>query len=196
MKPTEAAALLTICAAYDNRKPDPDAAKAWAMALDGLRFEDCRDAVVQHYRVSREWIMPADVIAAVKKVRGGRIEDVALSPPPGLDPDRTGDYAQWLEVTRRQVANGEPVTNPEYPATRHIGELRTVLRSVPPIVALPPTKTAEHQAGMARAKAELAARPEVPVAGDELTAEDLTEPAPAPATEQGTEASEGVGRHG
>ena len=32
MTPAQAAALLTIAASFDNRKPDADQAKAWAMA--------------------------------------------------------------------------------------------------------------------------------------------------------------------
>jgi hypothetical protein len=176
MTPTEAAALLTICAAYDNRKPDADAAKAWAMALDSHRFEDCRDAIVSHYRTSREWIMPADVIAAVKRVRGGRIEDVAPSPPADMDPDDTGRYARWLEVTRRQIADGEEPDPEPYRPTRQIGELRQVLRSVPALEAKPREKSAEHAERMAEVRAELAARPDVPVA-DAL---DLPQPPTPP----------------
>ena len=52
MTPTDAARLLTLAAAYDNRKPDADQAKAWAMVLDGLRFEDCCEAIVAHYRAT------------------------------------------------------------------------------------------------------------------------------------------------
>ena len=76
MTPTEAAALLTIAAAYDNRKPDADQAKAWAMALDGLGFEDCRQVVVEHYRKTRDWLMPADVFNGVRRLRYERIEVV------------------------------------------------------------------------------------------------------------------------
>ena len=95
MTPAQAQALLTVAAAYDNRKPDPDAAMAWSLALDGYGFEDCRDAIVAHYRTTRDWIMPSDVTTAVKRTRGSRIENAPPpSPPPGLDPNRTGDYAQ------------------------------------------------------------------------------------------------------
>jgi hypothetical protein len=179
MTPTEAAALLTICAAYDNRKPDADAAKAWAMALDGLRFEDCRDAIVAHHRVSREWIMPADVVTAVKKTRTSRLEDVAPQPPADMDPDDTGRYARWLGHVRRQIADGQEPPPEPYPATRAIGELRGVLRMVPPVIALPPARTAEHQAARAAAEAELRARADVPVA-------DSLEPEPTPEPEAAT----------
>lgn len=116
MKPTEAAALLTIAAAYDNRKPDVDQAKAWAMALDGLRFEDCREVVVEHYRRSREWLMPVEVVSGVKRLREKRLAQSApVQPPPGLDPDDTAGYQQWLREVRASIADGTLV--PPEPAT-------------------------------------------------------------------------------
>lgn len=115
MKPTEAAALLTICAAYDNRKPDVDAAKAWAMALAGHRFEDCREAIVNYYRASRDWIMPADVIKEVNRIRWARIvafDSVThLEPPAWLADDPAGEI-QWFSRIRQLVADGE-VTHPD-----------------------------------------------------------------------------------
>ena len=121
MTPAQAQALLTVAAAFDNRKPDPDAAMAWSLALDGYGFEDCRDAIVAHYRTTRDWIMPSDVTTAVKRTRGSRIEDAPPpSPPPGLDPDRTGDYAHWLAGVRRAIADGRepPRTVPRDPPHR------------------------------------------------------------------------------
>lgn len=107
MKATEAAALLTIAAAYDNRKPDADQARAWALVLDGLRFEDCRDAVVDHYRKSRDWLMPVEIITAVKRLRAKRIDAAGpLTPPPDLSPLATN---AWLAEARRRIGDGEPV---------------------------------------------------------------------------------------
>lgn len=107
MKPTEAAALLTIAAAYDNRKPDVDQAKAWALALDGLRFEDCRVVIVEHYRRNREWLMPVDVVSGVKRLRDRRIAEYGpIDLPPGFDPDDTAGYARHLREMRRQIGDG------------------------------------------------------------------------------------------
>lgn len=109
MTPTEAAALLTICAGFDNRKPDADVAKAWSIALDGYRFEDCRAAVVTHYVSSRDWIMPADIIAAVKRIRSKRIAEGEgqLVPPEGC---REGAALHtWLRSAKRRLGDGEPV---------------------------------------------------------------------------------------
>jgi hypothetical protein len=127
MKPAEAAALLTIAAAFDNRKPDADQAKAWSMALDGLRFEDCREVVVEHYRASREWLMPVEVCNGVRRLREKRLAQAApVQPPSDLDPDDTAGYQRWLRQTRREIADGSlvPPPVPEVDTSRDVvGEL-------------------------------------------------------------------------
>ncbi len=107
MSPAEAQVLLSMAAAYDNRRPDPDAAKAWAAALDDLRFDDCRVALIQHYRSSTEWLMPAAIRTAVRKLRAKRIDEhPPLTPPPGLD---DGQERRWLLEARRRVGDGEVI---------------------------------------------------------------------------------------
>lgn len=108
MTPAEAQTLIAIAAAFDNRRPDPDAAQAWALALEGLRFNDCRDAIVAHYRASRDWLMPADVRAGVKAIRRARV--LAFGTPPDPPPEIAGDpqrYGDWLADTTRAIANGD-----------------------------------------------------------------------------------------
>lgn len=128
MTPAEAAALLTVAAAFDNRKPDPDAAKAWSIALGDLPFTDCRDAIVAHYQRTTDWLMPAHVIGAVKKVRRDRLEDAPpMTPPPGLDPVQTN---AWLGWARGEVAAGRTVDcDAAYGElkTRHLPDLRELL---------------------------------------------------------------------
>lgn len=107
MSPAEAQVLLSMASAYDNRKPDPDAAKAWAAALDDLPFDDCRTALLAHYRTSQEWLMPAMVRTAVKRIRRDRLEKhPPLVPPPGLTDI---EELAWLGAARRRVANGEVI---------------------------------------------------------------------------------------
>ena len=147
MTPAEAAALLTIAAAYDNRKPDPDAAKAWAMALEGLRFEDCREAVVAYYRSSREWLMPVDVIQAVKRLRHARIDAFGpFDPPPELDPK---DYSPWLADMLRRIGDGD-LTDPA-----ELDPPGRMARELPPLDGVMPRVPAEY----AKARAALR-RPE------------------------------------
>lgn len=129
MTPAEAATLLTVAAAFDNRKPDPDAAKAWSVALGDLPFVDCRDAIVAHYRQTSDWLMPSHVIAAVRKVRDKRIADQEdkLTPPPGLDPVET---CAWLHEARRRIADGGLVDcDAAYGELkdRHLPDMRTLL---------------------------------------------------------------------
>lgn len=126
MTPAEAAALLAIAAAFDNRKPDADAAKAWAYALDGLRFVDCRDAILAHYRASSEWLMPQMVTASVKLTREKRLADTPMpDPPPDMTPLET---IAWLKDVRRRIADGESVES-EYGELkpRNLPDLRELL---------------------------------------------------------------------
>lgn len=107
MSPAEAQMLLGIAASFDNRKPNEEAAIAWSHALNGLRFVDCRDAVVQHYSTSSEWIMPAQIRAHVKRIRAKRIDDhPPLTPPPDLSPVET---IAWQQEARRRIGDGEVI---------------------------------------------------------------------------------------
>ncbi|HEX6682129.1 MAG TPA: hypothetical protein VF062_05015 [Candidatus Limnocylindrales bacterium] len=112
MTPAEASQVLAIAAGFDNRKPDPVTARTWAAALDGYRLADCEQAIIQHYRRSREWMMPFDVISGVKRIRYERLEahiqkHGPLQPPADLDPDDTGAYADWLHEEQMRIANGD-----------------------------------------------------------------------------------------
>lgn len=118
MTPAEAAALLAVAAAFDNRKPDADAAMAWALALEDARFEDCRDSIVAHYRTSREWIMPSDVLQGVQGVRFARLDKFYrilgrnhLLPPAHLADDPAGEQ-RWTNVMVNRICNGD-ITHPD-----------------------------------------------------------------------------------
>lgn len=151
MKPTEAAALLTIAAAYDNRKPDADQARAWAMVLDGLRFEDCRDVIVEHFKRSREWMMPADVIAGVKRMRTKRLNEFGAlpNPPAHIDPDDTGAVLRWEREIREAIADGRYTREDAQPeaiaSRRDIRELGQA-KSVDAALATRPLREAHEQA--------------------------------------------------
>lgn len=107
MSPQEAAALLAVAAAFDNRKPDPDAALAWAHALEGFKPTDCRDAIVKHYRETREWLMPADVVSRVRAVQSERLRSLGeYQPPDGLT---DAEYSTWYRDLTHRLANGELV---------------------------------------------------------------------------------------
>jgi hypothetical protein len=114
MTPAEAQMLLGIAASFDNRKPSEEAAIAWSHALDGYRFEDCRDAIVAHYQASSEWLMPAKVIAEVKRIRSKRIDDhPPLTPPPAPEHLSESEQVAWQTDWRREaigrIGDGEVI---------------------------------------------------------------------------------------
>lgn len=67
MTDEEVGKLLGMCAAFDNRNVDDSVAYAWSLVVGDLPYAECEEAVVTHYSESREWIMPADVRARVKR---------------------------------------------------------------------------------------------------------------------------------
>jgi hypothetical protein len=115
MTPADASKLLTLAASFDNRKPDPDAANAWAIALGDLPVKDCADAIVAYYREHREWLMPADVIQRVRKIRRDRLVTAGEVQPPASieaidDPDDFDRaYRGWLKNVRDRIASGHPI---------------------------------------------------------------------------------------
>lgn len=140
MTPTEAQVLLTMASTFDNRKPSEDAAKAWAAALDDQRFEDCRLAVIEHYRTSAEWLMPATVRIAVRRIRSKRIaEGGTLTPPPDLTPTET---CRWLATARQALGDGVPV---ERITTDHGGALRPRDLSALKAISAPQPEPLESQ---------------------------------------------------
>jgi hypothetical protein len=118
MSPAQAAALLGLCSACgDNRKPDEDVAKTWALLLDDLRFEDCQEAIVAHYRDSGDWIMPADIRRHVEAVRRERIraagnltERIPLAIHSMEDgPEQQEAERAWLREAARRIGDGEHI---------------------------------------------------------------------------------------
>jgi hypothetical protein len=131
MTPAEAQVLLSMASAYDNRKPDPDAAKAWAAALDDLRFVDCRDALIKHYKTSTEWLMPAMIRAEVKRIRAKRIAEFGhYDVPPGLDSRQT---LEFIRATNKRIADCEVTSAAELEtpgkSERHLPDMRELMAS-------------------------------------------------------------------
>lgn len=106
MTPAQGAMLLTVASSFDRRKPDEVAAQAWAIALKDWRFEDCRDAIVEHYNGSREWLMPSDVIRIIKNRRWSRIQELGyVQPPRELDGEPERETA-WLKALNTAAGDG------------------------------------------------------------------------------------------
>lgn len=71
----QAASLLAVAAAFDQRTIGRADATAWQAALTDLDFEASRDAVVEHYRSHRERVTVADIRGQVRAAQRRRAED-------------------------------------------------------------------------------------------------------------------------
>lgn len=105
MTPEEVAALLRQIAARDNRRTGPETIAAWLEDLDGLTFDDCREAVRRHYRESADWITAAHVRRLVRDIRADRLKNSDLAIP-AADPDNQRSYSDALRHIVRTVGDG------------------------------------------------------------------------------------------
>ena len=124
MRPSEATALLTKSASFDNREVSEATAVSWAEALDDIRLPDAIDAVVEHYSHTRQWIMPADIRAAVRAMRDARIHAVLQgaepAPPAELVDDVTA-YNNWRRSFNRALGDGRTLHDAEVVAAQAAG---------------------------------------------------------------------------
>lgn len=114
----EAQALLLLAAGYDNRKPDQMVSRAWAEALADVDYQDARAFIVRHYQSTREWLMPSDIVADVRRVERERVANGPnldeLEMPVWLSsmedgPDFVAAYSGWYKEQKRRIRRGEPV---------------------------------------------------------------------------------------
>ena len=106
MTPAEAQMLLGIAASFDNRKPNEEAAIAWSAVLGDYDYTECRDAVVDHYRESREWIMPADVVSRVRHKITERFRNFGTLIPPEEVREDYELERKWRMWAREEITSG------------------------------------------------------------------------------------------
>jgi hypothetical protein len=106
--PQEAVALCRFTAACcPSQKIDEYTADAWGLLLEGVRFEDAKEAVVKVAQ-KQPWVSPAEIISEVKKLRRKRIDEFGpITPPADLDPDDTVAYRDWWQNVQRAIADGD-----------------------------------------------------------------------------------------
>jgi len=116
MTPGEAGRLLGLMALADNRKPpdedDEDGRAAmiafWLEMIGDLSYADCAQAVHDHYRESRDWLMPADIRRRVAEMRQERLRENPPPPPPPELLDDPEAYNRHLRESARRIADGKP----------------------------------------------------------------------------------------
>lgn len=109
MTPGDAARLLAAAAVFDRRTVGETDAAGWAIALNGFEFDECRDAIVAHYRAESRWVMPADIISRVLTARrAAKASEVAPTPPRAVA-DRPRAEQRWLAAWRAAGGITDPV---------------------------------------------------------------------------------------
>lgn len=98
MEIQQTAQLLALIRIGDNRTVDRTVVAAWHDLVHDLPLDDALEAVRAHRRESTDYLLPAHVIAGVKRIRGARL---AAAPPPlpDVDPDDVAAY----QARRRQM---------------------------------------------------------------------------------------------
>lgn len=120
MQASEAAAVLTAAALIDKRTIGETEAIMWAEILpEWITKTDALAAVAVHYRATRDWLMPVDVITRVKAVRAERFRAAGQPDlPAGLD---WRDEQRWRTHWRDLVGEGRPAQEAETVADAAMG---------------------------------------------------------------------------
>lgn len=98
----EIALLLAMVSSYDRRSAGEAEIVAWHAALDDIALEDAKQAVVAHFRESRDWLMPADVrrhVKASRQEQAGRQPAINSAAVRQTDPPPI-----WFETKRKLAA--------------------------------------------------------------------------------------------
>lgn len=106
------AALLGIMAAYDYRRTDRTDDEAWFEVIGDLEFEDCKTAVIEHYKTSGDRMKPVDVRTKVKalrderaRVNGAPVGAGGSAEIPDADPDDWRAYRAAIREQRIRIGS-------------------------------------------------------------------------------------------
>lgn len=100
MTNAEVTELLSTLQPYDQRSVGETDVIAWHGALGDLRFEECRDAVLAHYRESTDRVMPAHIRRRVSLARQDRAMRSITTGGDELVPK-----PDWFNTTRDEYRN-------------------------------------------------------------------------------------------
>ena len=105
MEIVSTAKVLTLIALVDRRVVDREAVLAWHDLIGDLSERDALDAVRAHRRESTEYLVPAHVVAGVRRIRNERL---AKHGPvlPDVDPADVAAYQAERRRLLTQIADG------------------------------------------------------------------------------------------
>jgi hypothetical protein len=99
----ETAQLLAVASSIDNRIVDQMTVGAWQEAVGHLSYTDCREALAMHRRESTEYLVPAHIVAGVKRLLAARDREERVARR-AIEPNRiTLDRAEFERLTREAI---------------------------------------------------------------------------------------------
>lgn len=106
----ETAQVMGTITAYTNRKADAAVITAWHALLEPYALQDCLQAIQDHYRDSRDWIMPSDVIGRARLIRAERLakfpQHLRLSDQDEQQALESGTYRERMADLLAMAADG------------------------------------------------------------------------------------------
>lgn len=123
----QVAKLLTQASLVDNRRITEAHVEQWWRILNRLTFEECERAIVEHFRVSDEYLQPKHIWAIVKRLREEAAQknhsrQLASAYTPKADeyPGKPSNMDELVDFYRKLARSGEweHGENPESVARR------------------------------------------------------------------------------
>lgn len=107
MNKVELAQLLTVVSGFDNRKVTPDTVEIWFPLLQDIESDIALAAVQEHYRNSREWLMPSDIRAQAKRMQERLDREERRMRPALPRPEITFDRAEFDRMVAKAIEENQ-----------------------------------------------------------------------------------------
>lgn len=103
MNKLELSQLLTVVSGFDNRTVTPDIVEIWFPVLQDIDYTVAVEAVQVHYRDSTEWLMPATLRAASRRVLERREREERKSRPAIERKEITFDREEFDRMVQESI---------------------------------------------------------------------------------------------
>jgi len=103
MEKSETAKILAKAALIDNRRIDRETVEAWHEVIGHIPYDVAMTALTIHRRTSSEYLMPAHIIANLRKARDQ--QSVEANRRRALDPPKPSPRTKMPEWFREAIAN-------------------------------------------------------------------------------------------
>lgn len=103
--------ILTKAAMIDNRAVTPALIQAWHELIGDIDYADAMAALNYHRANSTEYLVPAHIIAGVRRIRADRIERAITAAPPAAIADDAAAARRWMDQQIAAIADGRHISN-------------------------------------------------------------------------------------